>query len=438
MKRTKSLLVTLLLAAGAARAEVPFSGELRLRPEFRSNMDFNKNTQDVQSFVGSRLRITGSGLAAEDIAVKFTIQDTRNWGGEPGANAPIGLTDEGEALDVHEAFVDFQRFMKLPLALRAGRQELAYGDQRLVGHFGWNNQGRAFDAFKLAYAGNALSVDAWTAKRREENALAAGGRASLDRDFSGVYATLRAPVAFLDALDLYALHDREGNTTDDGNAFKPKSVYTFGLRAAGKTGALDYTVEAPFQTGDNGTVLVVSGSSTPVKVSANALAVKAGWTFPGSSELRLGAEYDYASGDDNAADDTSKTFQNLYPTNHPFYGYMDYQGWRNMSAWNLVASLKPTRRTFLLAQYWDFSLAEAKDGWYNAAGAAAGGLRAASAANTEKKVGGEVDLLFRFAQSRTVTWEAGVSAFMTGALIENRVADESDSVWAYLMLTTKF
>lgn len=428
----------LALGSAGLRAEVPFTGELRMRPEFRDNADFNKNTKDTQSFVGSRLRITGSGLAAEDVAVKFTLQDTRNWGGESGANAAVGFTDEGEAVDVHEAFVDFQRFLKLPLSLRAGRQELVFGDQRLAGHLGWSNQGRAFDAFKLSYAGNRLSVDAWTAKRREANAAAAG-RASLDRDFSGVYATLRAPAFFLDAVDLYLLHDREGDTTDDGSNFKPKSVLTAGVRATGKTGPLDYTAEAPFQSGQNGTVLVVNGSSTPVKVSARALAVKAGWTFPGGREVRVGAEYDFASGDDNAQDDTSETFQNLYHTNHLFYGYMDYQSWRNMSAWSLVANFKPTRRTFFLVQYWDFSLAEEKDGWYPATGAAAAGaLRGASAANTDKKVGNETDLLFRFVQSRTIVWEAGYGLFTPGAFIKNKPFVHASSDWAYLMLTTKF
>lgn len=423
------------LSAANARAEVTFSGELRLRPEYRTNPDFNKNTQDVQSFTGSRLRITGSGLAAEDVAVKFTLQDTRNWG-DAAKSSPVGFTDSGEAVDVHEAFVDFQKFAGLPFSLRAGRQELVYGDQRLVGHLGWSNQGRAFDGFKVMYTGNSLSVDAWTVKRREVNADVAG-RASLDRDFSGVYAMWRAPVAFLDVLDLYVLHDREGDTTDDANNVKAKSFYTLGVRAAGKTGPVDYTVEAPFQTGENGTV--VGASSTPVKVSANALAVKAGYTFPGSAELRIGAEYDYASGDDNAADDKAETFQNLYHTNHLFYGYMDQQGWRNLSAWNLVANFKPSRRTFFLAQYWDFSLAEAKDGWYPVTGAAAtGALRGASVLNTEKKVGQEIDLLFRFMQSRTLTWEFGYSHFFAGAFIDAKVLNESDSDWAYLMLTTKF
>ncbi|MFN0117776.1 MAG: alginate export family protein [Elusimicrobiota bacterium] len=412
-------------------ADITFSGEFRLRPEYKKNADFNKATKDTQSFVGSRLRISGAGLAAEDIAVKVTFQDTRNWGEEPGSGAVNGLTDSGEAIDIHEGFVDFQNFLKTPFSFRAGRQELSFGDQRLIGSFGWNNQGRAFDAFRLMYVGNQFMVDAWTAKRKENNATTAGVPSN-DRDFSGIYGTMK-PVFPGALLDVYFLHDREGDTT--GNA-EPKNVYTYGLRLSGKNGFIDYTVEAPFQFGQNGTVVGVSSDS--VKISANALAAKVGFTIPGDKEIRFGTEYDYASGDDNLSDTKAKTFNNLYPTNHLFYGYMDYQGWRNLSAWNANLSFKPQRPWFLSIHYWVFNLAEEKDGWYNAAGTASGSLRAASSANTEKNIGQEIDLLARFTQSSRVIWEFGYSRFFAGDLIDQRVANDSASDWAYVMSTIKF
>src|SRR5687768_5864291 len=93
--RAAILAVCFSFGLGSGKAEVQFSGELRLRPEFFNNADFNKATQDTQSFIGSRLRVTGSGLAGEDIAVKVTFQDSRNWG-EAATSSPIGLTDSGE------------------------------------------------------------------------------------------------------------------------------------------------------------------------------------------------------------------------------------------------------------------------------------------------------------------------------------------------------
>jgi hypothetical protein len=235
------------------------------------------------------------------------------------------------------------------------------------------------------------------------------------------------------AIDLYALQDREGDTP---NGVKPKNIFTFGTRVAGKVSSMDYAVELPYQFGDNGTVVGVSSSN--VKVSAYAFAAKGGYTFEGSRETRIGVEYDYASGDNNPNDTTSKTFNNLYPTNHPLYGYMDYQGWRNMSAWNLNVSGKPGKSTYLYAGYWDISLAQEKDGWYNASGNATGSLRSAPAINADKRVGSEMDLQAKYVYDPRVTFEAGYSYFFEGAFIKNKVGNAGGSNWAYLMMTVKF
>ncbi len=183
---------------------------------------------------------------------------------------------------------------------------------------------------------------------------------------------------------------------------------------------------------------MVGASSDAVKISAYAAAAKAGYTFSGEKEVRLGLEYDYASGDSNASDKKAETFNNLYPTNHAFYGLMDNQGWRNTESWNLSLSGKPTSSIFSSLSFWNFKLAEEKDGWYNAAGSSSGVLRAASASNTNSSIGNEVDLLIRFTQTPTILWEAGYGHFFTGKFIRERVQNQSDSDWAYIMSTVKF
>jgi hypothetical protein len=410
-------------------SQINFGGELRLRPEYRSNGDFNRDTKDTNSFVGSRLRLSALIEAAEDVSAKITFQDSRNWGEE---NNATGLTNSGaQSIDIHEGYVEFKNFLKTPFSFRAGRQELVYGDQRLIGNFNWSNQARAFDAFKIMYANHLLAVDVWTAKRKESNGTTAG-IPDKDRDFSGIYSTWKTIVPG-GAIDLYALQDREGDTPAGA---KPKNIFTVGTRVAGKISSLDYALELPYQFGDNGTIVGISSSD--VKVSAYAFAAKAGYTFEGPTELRAGIEYDYASGDDDANDTTSKTFNNLYPTNHPFYGHMDYQGWRNMSAWSFSVGGKPSESTYLQAAYWDFSLAQEKDGWYSASGSAAGALRSASATNIDKHVGNELDLLARYIYDPRVSFEAGYGYFREGSFVKSKVANGGKSDWTYLMMSVKF
>ena len=43
-----------------------------------------------------------------------------------------------------------------------GRQELIYGEERLIGAFGWNNIGRAFDAAKLRWQNAWFGADFFT------------------------------------------------------------------------------------------------------------------------------------------------------------------------------------------------------------------------------------------------------------------------------------
>jgi hypothetical protein len=49
------------------------------------------------------------------------------------------------------------------LSLRAGRQDLNFGEQRLLGNFNWINVGRSFDAVRLTLKHNRYWLDAFAA-----------------------------------------------------------------------------------------------------------------------------------------------------------------------------------------------------------------------------------------------------------------------------------
>src|SRR5204862_1660784 len=54
-------------------------------------------------------------------------------------------------IDFHQAYVALGNTAEFPLSAKVGRQELAFGDERLVGASDWSNLGRVFDAAKLRY-----------------------------------------------------------------------------------------------------------------------------------------------------------------------------------------------------------------------------------------------------------------------------------------------
>lgn len=433
MKRFWALAIALTALAVwtvPALAEVKFGGEYRLRAESMSGTTFNDNSKnDNQAFYGQRVRLTGVATPADDTTVKITLQDTRTW----GDSSAVSLTDTGaNTVDLHESFLQINKFFGTPIGLKVGRQELVYGDQRLVGSFGWSNNGRSFDALKLMFSNDTVNVDAFTAKVDENNAAA--DESDNDEDFYGIYATIKSIPN--NTLDVYALMNRDGETLS-GNETK---VMTYGARLAGKAVGLDYTVELPMQSG------TMQVGATEYDVKAMAYAIKLGYTIPNNSlGLRVGAEYDYASGDDDAADTDIETFNQLYPTNHDKYGFMDQQGWKNMKAWNVNVSAKPTPKLGVRVDYWNFALAEEVDEWYSAGGTALGTLRTSGCTTTcDDQMGTEVDITLNYKYSDAVGIQAGVSRFMTGSGAEDRLqyatstASAEDMDWMFVQLTANF
>ena len=82
---------------------------------------------------------------------------------------------------------------------------------------------------------------------------------------------------------------------------------------------------------------------------------------------RVGLEWDFASGDEDSSDGERNTFDNLWPTNHLFYGYMDLFSLQNLNAGRLTADIKPNKKLTLQTDYWTFYLDENADAAYNAA-----------------------------------------------------------------------
>src|SRR6185295_11046498 len=98
------------------------------------------------------------------------------------------------------AFVTVGNHKEFPLSLKVGRQELSYGDERLVGAFAWNNIGRVFDAAKVRWQNAWFGADFFTSR----TVIPEDHRFNVENDhelFSGVCAT--STLVPLNLLDLY-------------------------------------------------------------------------------------------------------------------------------------------------------------------------------------------------------------------------------------------
>ena len=328
-----TLLTASLVAGmvGTSYAEVKVSGgELRLRGVMVDNAESTAALKDG-GFFEQRTRLNVDATA-DDAKVFLQVQDSRTWGAETSTTS---TGTEDEAIDVAQAYVDFANVANKPISLRIGRQAMAYGEHRLIGSLEWTNNARRFDAIKLMYKHSAVDIDVWTAK-----VMDAGADWGNDVNFNGIYASLKN-VPQVSNLDLYLLHKVDGGV--DSN------FYTLGGRVKGAVSNInvDYNAEIAIQSGD--------ANSTDSQ-DANAFAVRVGYTLPNMlGGLRVGVEYDAATGDDTTTTDV-EAFDNLYPTNHYLYGFTDGVNWTNMNAIALSASFKPKDKVSLGVEYWSYTL----------------------------------------------------------------------------------
>jgi hypothetical protein len=431
-----------LAARAALDAQVvTIGGEVRERYEFRDNADFNGNANDTLSFIASRIRLHLNYEVTPDIAAVVQFQDARIFGGE------VSTVSNDNLFDLHQGYVSIKNVG--PTSLILGRQELAFGEHRLVGHFGWNNVGRSFDGLRITYMAAPVRVDFWATSPKvygtntgSSPAFAPSNREH--QEFYGVYGSIKtAPVT----VEPYVMYLLDGGNAGELNAAgtallspiaapaaRGQNRVTVGLRMDGKAvnGSVDFTGEGTYQMGS----MDARGTTPESDVSAHAIALKAGYTVPLAMKPRIGVEYDRASGDSDPTDDKFETFENLFPTNHIHYGYMDYVGWRNMQAMRLSISIKPSATTGVSLDYHQFSLAEESDNWYAASGAV---FRTTPANNTESDLGQEIDLVAHMMVKEKVRIEAGYGRFMPGDYVDvNFPAATDSSDFLYLQAGVSF
>lgn len=328
-------------------------------------------------------------------------------------------------VDLRQLFLEINKpFGLAPLTVKAGRQELAYGDERFVGPLNWTNTARVFDAAKLIYTpAEWFQIDVF-ASRVVRNEPTTTDRSAHADNFYGAYAAHKGiPDHALDTF--FFVRDVKDNSflTETGGVRGDLTEYTLGNRLKGKTGRTDYGTEYAVQF----------GQKSDDAIGAWAFHQELGYTLAGTVWTpRLYAEYNHASGDRNTTDGEAGTFDNLYPTNHNKYGLIDFVSLKNMNDFMLGASVKPDPK-LLIASEFHWFLRDAKESaWFNASG---GVYRAANAA-AAGQLGEELDVYASYPISPYFSTLVGYSHFFAGPFAED-TGRSDDADFFYAQLTFK-
>ncbi|PIQ83605.1 MAG: hypothetical protein COV75_06570 [Candidatus Omnitrophica bacterium CG11_big_fil_rev_8_21_14_0_20_63_9] len=421
-----AMVVWLGLTSSAAAVDPPLTvkagGELRYRLELRDDFTFNDGSYEDDAIHLLRTRLGVEAGIPSRVRVFVQGQDAQSFASS-SLNQGTGFVDR---LDLRQLFAEFTSpWEAAPGTLTVGRQELAYGEQRFVGAFDWSNVARVFDAVKLSCApAEWARIDAWFSQPVLINRVAADS-ADHEDNFYGLYASLKPLRDHV--LDTFLLmrHDLDNELRGEVTSRRGQlKEYTLGNRFRGKRGPVDYGVEWAWQF----------GSRAHEDIKAWAWHHELGYTFVEAPwSPRLGMEYNHGSGDDNASDGKVGNFDNLFPTNHLHYGYIDFASLRNLEHLELNLSGKPLKSLTLIGKYHWFFLDTNKSAWFNAG---QGVIRAAGV-NASETLGQELDLLAKWQLSRQLDMLFGYSHFHAGAFVQDTGASD-DANFFYWQTVAKF
>jgi hypothetical protein len=452
------------------------SGSVRLRYELRDGAlglppanDFRDQTtattQNENEYFSDKIlaRVAYSapwwGIFVEGRS-SSTLGDERSptgSGGVPSADGGDSGPETDDPVELHQAYVRVGNPKEFPLSLKVGRQELSYGDERLVGPFGWNNIGRVFDAVKLRWEADWGAAEAFSSKLvlPDDNNFNTWNDYNV---FSGLHITSKQVPHAVAELYFFARNDGVGSASANPGAVLPqqtsapaaRDIYTVGARIKsnpGELGAFDYSVESAIQFGSWKPAV----ASARLDHQAYAFVANVGYTFadaPGKPRVAL--EYAHGSGDSDPADGDHETFDNLYPTNHKFYGYMDLLAWQNTHDARAMLQIRPLPKLSLALEAHLFWLAETADSFYNAGGIArttpgstpAGGDGFGLNPGYDSFVGGEIDLIAGYALAKFAALEAGYGHFFAGDYIRQTWSGAGfgsrDADWFYIQTVLRF
>jgi hypothetical protein len=414
-------------AAGAQSAAEPVNRELppwlRLGGEYRARLEATENRGFApgvdDTYFLNRIRLNLKVQPAPWLKFVFQGQDTRVFFNTVVPNAP----PYENHLDLRMGYLELGDPDSRTLSLRAGRQEINFGDQRLVGGTNWSNNARTFDAVRATVRYHGYRLDAFAAS------VVVANPDGLDRpnpgdNLHGLYGGIEklVPRAVIEPYLFWRLSPRQTAETGVRGNLDSK---TAGVRWVGKLPPrFDYGAEMAMQRGSLG----------PDRVRAWAGHWVAGYTLDAAWKPRLVAEYNFASGDHDPRDGTRGTFDHLYPTPHDKYGLCDQVGWRNIHDLKYGVEAKPHRRLGGTASYHNWWLADAHDALY----AANGTVIARKADGTAgRHVGQEIDVQAAFSVSKQMIISAGAGHIFPGEFLR-KATPGSGYTYPFLMLAYTF
>lgn len=348
----------------------------------------------------------------------------------PGGARP----QDTDRWDVQNLFVDVSAGApgQPPRAtLRAGRQELALGKERLVSPGDWANARRTFQGVRLDVSAGAAGAVQLLRVRPVQLSAAWPNRADTAAVLWGASLTRAAwKGATGQLLALRVDQSPAAVPTARGVLAGDQRRLTTGGRLAGAVpgaarGWLSLDLEGGTQRG------ALAGRRVAAWYAVSELTA-AGKRLPLHPTFTLG--YDRSSGDRDSTDRAVNTFVAPYPSAHAFDGYADIVGRQNLTDARAVLTADVPVVGQLRAAGHTFARVSPQDGVYGKAGA----LVRAPNGDAARAVGRELDVTTTRPLGAHVKLVAGYAHFAPGAFLRHAPATAHPVDWGFGGTTVTF
>ncbi len=425
------------------RVYLTLGGDMRQRFEHYSGSGLSNGSVDgrADSYYLARYLLHADLHLGESLRVFFQLDSNTELGRRGGPRPNIDRDD----FDVHQAFFDWRLPLRddTTLLVRLGRQELAYGDDRLIDIREGPNVRQSFDAARLSLQNPGYKVDALFARAVATNkGVFDDGYDLQQAEVWGLYATIGLPFlrrpqsADLPAIDLYYLgYDRQNGVFDQtARSGSPMPLpghetrHSLGGRLHGAmfpmgdgplTGEFHYDVEGLYQFGRFG----------DADISAYEASFDVGYHF---KELPFGPSvslrFDVTSGDADAHDNHLQTFNPLFPKGI-YFSEPSFIGPSNLIALHPVVDWHLRKNVGLMTTLIGYWRQDTGDGIYNfgttpalpsstVAARPVGGNVPGGA----RYVGTEADAWLEWGINRHLTFDLSYAHFFAGAYARESAA----------------
>jgi hypothetical protein len=339
-----------------------------------------------------------------------------------GRRPPVPETQAG-TFDFHQSFVEFMQPGDRRWSLRAGRQEINFGQQRLVGSANWGNTSRSFDAVRVSYETKRVRMD-WfgsTVVRQDRDHL---NRFTTDNQLHGAHFSSKNLLA-RGTFESYLFWKINPHEPNELGRLGRTSIWTAGIRADGPLPRrFDYSIETAIQGG---------------RLGGDDHQAWAGYYIVGykltKAELapRLIGAFTHASGDKRNGDGRFGTFDMLFPTNHAYYGWANRHAWRNIHEVMGGLVWRPTSKWVANFEYHTSWLANLEDALYNFNGRPVVRNPNATSGHTDQ----ELDAYAVFNASRRLQFVMGICRIFPATFLKESTPGAGATVpylqWRYTL-----